>query len=59
MSMSSIFTIKDITYGMEAMVEDIPFQWAQALHFTARLMSRCFCSSLHGENSPLQGKYKM
>ncbi len=40
-SASSFTTLKDLFYKMKPMVEDIPFQWAQALFCIAGLMSMC------------------
>ncbi len=37
-SASSFLTLKDLSYKMKPMFEDVPFQWAQALYFTAGLM---------------------
>lgn len=42
-SASSFTTLKDLSYKMKPMIEKVPFQWAQALYFTAGLMSMFAC----------------
>ena len=40
----SLVTLKDLNYRMEPLVEDIPFQWAQAVFYITKLLSRWFVS---------------
>lgn len=37
----SLVTLKDLSYKFDAMIEEVPFQWAQALHLITRLTSKC------------------
>ena len=36
----SVVTIRDYVYKFEAMTEEVPFQWAQALYLVTKLTSK-------------------
>lgn len=38
----SLVTLKDLSYKFDSMIEEVPFQWAQALHLVTRLTSKCY-----------------
>lgn len=40
-TVGSLVTLKDLIYKFEPMTEEVPFQWAQALHLITRLTSKC------------------
>lgn len=40
-TVGSVVTLRDLSYKFEAMIEEIPFQWAQALFLITRLASKC------------------
>ena len=42
----SLVTLKDISYKFDSMIEEVPFQWAQALHIITRLTSK-YCGPTH------------
>ena len=37
----SVVTIRDYVYRFEPMIEEVPFQWAQALYLVTKLTSKC------------------
>lgn len=42
----SLVTLKDLSYKFDPMIEEVPFQWAQALHLITRLTSK-YCGLIH------------
>ena len=42
----SVVTLKDLGYKFDSLIEEVPFQWAQALHLVTRLTSKC-CDLIH------------
>ena len=38
----SLVTLKDLSYRFDSMIEEVPFQWAQALHLVTRLTSKSY-----------------
>ena len=42
----SVVTLKDLGYKFDPLIEEVPFQWAQALHLVTRLTSKC-CGLIH------------
>ena len=39
-TMGSLVTMRDLSYKFEPMIEEVPFQWAQALHLITKLTSK-------------------